>query len=409
MAAITSRLGQVDDGLRHASRLADMSVALEGQVARVSERIHFVELMEGRLNGLHEVASEVDRKLATQLERRAELDALKTQCDGVIAQMMDSQQKVDAVLASQTKLAPLDIRMSILEDRVEKTGARVKDVQRDEEILAQQEARLIELSDTSRTLADEADDRMKQMQTLRQELERSGAVKDELLGDLARIQARQREAVAQAEAVEEQLRRADAMYRQLEQRRSQLAFSEKKLSDVELKMAELAQKSAYIDDRLKALADREAVIGSVRSELDAVHQISAKSREDLQFVTEHRDQVTGLRRQVQELLTLASATEDKIASIEARRRDVEEVQSKTALISNLLEDVRVNLETVGEQKAMVDQLTEKLANVQFVMQEAQNTLRMLSQERELAERIEQSIRQLRSRSGGASGEGRQTA
>jgi chromosome segregation ATPase len=112
---------------------------------------------------------------------------------------------------------------------------------------------------------------------------------------------------------------------------------------------------------------------------------------------------------VQELLSLAAETEEKIASIEARRRDVEEVQSKTTLISNLLEDVRVNLETVGEQKTMVDQLTDKLAKVQFVMQEAQNTLRMLSQERELAERIEQSIRQLRSRSGGGPGEGRQSA
>lgn len=173
--------------------------------------------------------------------------------------------------------------------------------------------------------------------------------------------------------------------------------------------AELAQASAYIDDRLKGLVDREGVIGSVRTELDAVHQISAKSREDLQFVTDHRDQVTGLRRQVQELLALAAAADDKIASIDARRRDVEEVQSKTTLISNLLEDVRVNLETVSEQKAMVDHLTEKLSNVQFVMQEAQNTLRMLSQERELAERIEQSIRQLRSRSGGTSDEGRQTA
>ena len=42
------------------------------------------------------------------------------------------------------------------------------------------------------------------------------------------------------------------------------------------------------------------------------------------------------------------------------------------------------------------------------MQEAQNTLRMLSQERELAERIEQSIRQLRARTGPGE-EGRQSA
>jgi hypothetical protein len=42
------------------------------------------------------------------------------------------------------------------------------------------------------------------------------------------------------------------------------------------------------------------------------------------------------------------------------------------------------------------------------MQEAQNTLRMLNQERELAQRIEQSIKQLRTRAA-APEEGRQFA
>ena len=62
-----------------------------------------------------------------------------------------------------------------------------------------------------------------------------------------------------------------------------------------------------------------------------------------------------------------------------------------------LEDVRINLETLGEQKAVIDHVGEKLARLEFMMQEAQNTLRTLQHERELAERIEQSIKQLRTR------------
>ena len=63
----------------------------------------------------------------------------------------------------------------------------------------------------------------------------------------------------------------------------------------------------------------------------------------------------------------------------------------------LLEDVSVNLETLGEQKSAIDHLTEKLARIDFTMQEAQNTLQTLTHERELAERMEQSIKQLRTR------------
>ncbi len=100
---------------------------------------------------------------------------------------------------------------------------------------------------------------------------------------------------------------------------------------------------------------------------------------------------------MQELLAKAGDTEEKIATIDMRRKMVEEVQAKTSLISNLLEDVRVNLETLGEQKAVIDHVGEKLARLEFIMQEAQNTLHTLQHERELAERIEQSIKQLRTR------------
>ena len=51
------------------------------------------------------------------------------------------------------------------------------------------------------------------------------------------------DAMAQGEAAEDQLKRAEALYKAMEQRRAQLSFSEKKLSGVETKMAELVQKS----------------------------------------------------------------------------------------------------------------------------------------------------------------------
>ena len=59
--------------------------------------------------------------------------------------------------------------------------------------------------------------------------------------------------------------------------------------------------------------------------------------------------------------------------------------------------MRLNLETLGEQKSVVDHVAEKVAQLEFTLQEARNTLRTLQHERELAERIEQGIKQLRSR------------
>ena len=64
---------------------------------------------------------------------------------------------------------------------------------------------------------------------------------------------------------------------------------------------------------------------------------------------------------------------------------------------HVLDDVRINLETLGEQKAVIDLVAEKVAQLEFVLQESRNTLRTLQHERELAERIEQGIKQLRSK------------
>jgi chromosome segregation ATPase len=117
----------------------------------------------------------------------------------------------------------------------------------------------------------------------------------------------------------------------------------------------------------------------------------------LQFVVDHRQDVTTLRAQVEDLLGRVSDTDEKIANIESRRKMVEEVQSRTNSITNLLDDINVNLEMLGEQKAVIDHVGEKLARLDFMVQEAQNTLRALQREREVAERIEHSIKTLRTR------------
>jgi hypothetical protein len=77
---------------------------------------------------------------------------------------------------------------------------------------------------------------------------------------------------------------------------------------------------------------------------------------------------------------------------------VEEVQSRASTITSMLGDITVNLEMLGEQRAVIDHVGEQLARLDYTVQEAQNTLRALQREREVAERIEQGIKALRTRS-----------
>ena len=57
---------------------------------------------------------------------------------------------------------------------------------------------------------------------------------------------------------------------------------------------------------------------------------------------------------------------------------------------------------------MIDHVVEKVAQLDYMLQESRNMLRALQRERELAERIEQGIKQLRSKTT-TSEDGKKTA
>jgi chromosome segregation ATPase len=400
MDAVLSKMATVEEGTKAATRLGELTAELDAQLTRVGARLQFIEKLEGRINNLHVVTSDVDRKLTEQLGRRNEIDGLKSLCDTLGTQVMDVQQKLDSVAVMQARLAPITSQIAALQSSLEKSEQLAQSVKQEESVVHEQKARLTELVEQGKNLAAETAERLKQVQTVSEDLGRAGAIKEELLTELARVQSRQRDAITQTDAAEDQLKRAETMVRQLEQRRTQLAFSEKKIATFEQRLNELGRATEVVDQKLKAVAERDALVQAVKAEVESVHKISSRSKADLQFVTDHRSDVTDLRAKVEDLLSRVSDTDTKIAAIEARRKMVEEVQTRANAITNLLDDINVNLEMLGEQRAVIDHVGEKLARLDFMVQEAQNTLRALQREREVAERIEQGIKSLRANSGG---------
>ena len=267
--------------------------------------------------------------------------------------------------------------------------------QHEEAILADQEKRLTEMLSVSRSATGEAAERLKQAQGLAEEVGRSSVIKDELLQELSKVQGRQRDVAAQLQASEDQLVRLEAASKDLEQRRTQLAFSENRIAAFEARAGELAQLTEEIDARIAALSKKDAIVEAVRNQVANIHDVSARSKADLEYVEVHRSDVATLRERVDEVLSIAAETETRLVSIESRKKLVDEVELKTNIITNMLEDVRLNVETLGEQKAVVDHLMDNFTRLTEKVQEAQTTLRSLQTERELAQRIERGIKTLR--------------
>ncbi len=400
MDAVLSKMATVEDGTKAATRLGELAAELDAQLTRVGARLQFIEKLEGRINNLHVVTADVDRKLTEQLGRRNEVESLKSLSDTLGTQVVDVQQKLDGVAAMQARLAPITNEVAALQTSLEKSHGLALSVKQDEAVVHDQKARLTELVEHGRSLAAETAERLKQVQSVTEDLGRAGVIKEELLTELARVQSKQRDAMMQTEAAEDQLKRAETMVKQLEQRRTQLAFSEKKITTFEQRLNELGRATEDVDTKMKAIVERDTLVAAVKAEVESVHKISSRSKADLQFVTDHRGEVADLRTKVEDLLSRVDDTDVKIAAIDSRRKMVEEVQTRANAITNLLDDINVNLEMLGEQRAVIDHVGEKLARLDFMVQEAQNTLRALQREREVAERIEQGIKSLRANSGG---------
>ncbi len=397
--AVLGKMALVDEGSRSALRLAEVAGELDGQLTRVGARLQFVEKLEERVNGLHVVTTDVERKLTEQLLRRAEVDGLKNLCDTLATQVIDAQQKLDGVAALQGRLLPVTGQVAALMQTLEKSQQLVETLKKDEAVVHGQQARFAELVEQGKALSAETAERLRQVQAVSDDLGRAAALKEEVLTELAHVQTRQRDAVSQTDAAEDQIKRAETVVKQLEQRRTQLLHTEKNIAAFEGRLNDLDRGAEAVEGKIKALADREALVQAVKADVENIRQISSRSKADLQFVAEHRSDVTDLRAKVEDLLGRVADTDGKIALIESRRKTVEEVQVRANTITNMLGDINVNLEMLSEQRAVIDHVGEKLARLDFTVQEAQNTLRALQREREVAERIEQGIKALRTRSG----------
>lgn len=403
ISGVVAKLSIVDDGARQAAALESIARDLDAQVTRIEGRQPLVERVEGRLNGLNTLSADIDRKLEDVLKRRSEFESLSSQIDGIAIQVIDAQEKLEGVNALQARLLPLAGEVSGLEHQLEQAQVKLASVQQEEATLAAQEERLGSMLSEIRGLEADAAARLQQVHGLSAELDRSSGIKGELLQELARIKGAQETVALEVLATEDQLTRLGALSKDLDRRGAQLTALDTHLTTFESRASELTKLTNRIEAKAQSLAARDGVMDALRGEVATVHDLSARSKADLQYMESHRNDIAALRDRVDEALATIGGTESRLASIASQTKLVDEVEVKANAIAHMIEDLHLTLDTLGEQKAAVDHAMENFSRLNEKVQEAQTTLRALQAERELAERIERGVRQARKK---ASGEGK---
>ena len=99
--------------------------------------------------------------------------------------------------------------------------------------------RLAEMLVQSREAANETGERLKQVEDLAEQVTRSAAIKDELVRSWPAYRRVSATSASQADAADDHLKRLETTSKQLEQRRSQFAFAEKRIAAFEGRLDDL--------------------------------------------------------------------------------------------------------------------------------------------------------------------------
>ena len=181
-----------------------------------------------------------------------------------------------------------------------------------------------------------------------------------------------------------------SLYRTLTAQASEVA---RKQGDLEARLNAALGKIATVDQGSKLATH----LGALEAELDA-QLIRVEGR--LRFIGGLEERVAALAQSLEKAQQSATAFEGRLTELGRNTEAAEQkVQTRADTLAHMLGDINMNLEMLSEQRSEIDHVGEKLARLDFTVQEAQNTLRALQREREMAERIEDSIKALRSRGG----------
>jgi chromosome segregation ATPase len=400
---ILQRLGRIDEVHDRVRALEDLSQQLEAKFESFAPRLEFVEGVESRLNLLNDLSRDIDHRAEQQLARRAELESMRVAQQGLAQQLSEVQRLVTSLQGSKV-LTTMDGRLAGLEQRLEAFESRLPGFEAIERSITDSEKRALGLAEKVDQLGARVETQNERLGVLNQEVERVNDRRKDWLQEVSRVESRQKELHYHSETTELQLRKVSDLARHLDERRNELAVTERKLSQYDERVTAFETLLSDLNGKMDYLKSREDAVSQIQHQVDTLFETCERTRNHAMAVVGARQEIAEAREKLDKLAERSALLDGKLGQLEAGRAQLEESEFKINVLNNILSDIDVNLEHFKQQKANVDHLAEKLARLEFTIKQAEAMMKLLQDERELAGRIQhelQSVRGVRVRPGGS--------
>jgi DNA repair exonuclease SbcCD ATPase subunit len=403
---IESAMRQLKERVTDTGDLAERAIAMRPQIEdlgsrleHLTPRLSFMEQVHSRLRTLNDLSGDIDHRLAAQVGRQADLEQARVACDGLGAQIVDAQQKLAALEGAQARLAALPEQMAEIQASLADARQSAATIQQGQDAVVEHKRHLAEIHESAAALFADLGARFESLQAVQVQLAHAEGLKDDLYRHLAEIHNIEREAFERHQEAESLLEQCTARWRQVDERRADLAAVEQAVAGVDARIQILDRLTIGLDARIASIGDRDRIVDAVKQEIESVHEIARRCHDDTAAIADQRATVGQTRADLERLTAVLATTDEKLNDVERRSVAVEDVRRKADAVVRLLDDVRVTLDTVSEQKAVADHVTEMLAQFEDAITEARGTTRALQAERKLAQRIVDNVRNIHARAG----------
>ncbi|MGH7612701.1 MAG: hypothetical protein ACREMW_01490, partial [Gemmatimonadales bacterium] len=376
--------------------------ALRGKLAEVDGMTPAVEQVRGEAERVVQATSQIESRgqLVDELSARlSELTSLGSRLEertqGLLARMDTADDRFKVVALHAEEAERIEKLMPTIVGAVERAERRIAEVDAGVASLESRRVDLEGLSERARKLGQELELRQAALDRASEHLQRASKLREEAATAAQELEERTRELGGGLATATGRLGEFSERLEELEGRSQNLRFMQKRMAQFEERLAKWEAAELELARALEQVAHRQATIDTLQAGIQRVFETAERTVEDVRSIAAAKQEVTGTRGLLENVLSLMEHAHDVANTLEHRKRQIEQAEERLGRAEALLIDIQSSLETLQGQKTLLDQVLEQAGALQFQAKQAEALIDTLRKERDLTDRVRAAVAELR--------------
>ncbi|MGQ9631064.1 MAG: hypothetical protein ACUVXI_12260 [bacterium] len=366
-------------------------------VKRITRDGKIVEEMEARLDGLRNIAQEIDERMkeSRDIYKMIEaiggrVDALNSLGDTIESRIASLNEKRKGVEEAEERIAGFVKGISSMEGKIDSLMERLKDVDELQERLESLKAIRTEITARLSTAAEEKE-RLRGLEEKIEEMKVREGEAEAHLKTLSRMEARAEELGNSIAQARENLERLNSEVREIEGIKTNMEeirrFAEglnaqmsilmakkddiitwgNSIRDIEGKLGRMAQKQGELVGGLQKVEE-------AAKRMDELEAFISFADEKLESLENRRKLIDEANRKIQETEVLWRDLDRAIKELKGQSEIVEDIREKIEKVGSLAEYVDLKMESLEKKREVIDEISSKVnilsARVEDIMRDS---------------------------------------